>query len=244
MDNLNQKTEEIEAIDRRLSQQQRRGNNTLPQFSSSNEDDDESRYFSMFKFHDDDDDDIDFIGWERICCIILRKRTRLHHALPIYAYRQQIIANVDNNNQGFKVGLYYVWDFGFRVMFDSWFEDSLKLKEDMLQVYGVKPDAYVYDDEAFSVLEEMKSNRCNPNTMTYNVIINGFVREKDFESAYTNLHEMVEKGCKPLLGCLKNVNGVKLMIYLKIFHDEERHAKSYYASEESYGGWKQSSFEN
>ncbi|KAM7275507.1 hypothetical protein ACFE04_017373 [Oxalis oulophora] len=143
MDNLNQKTEEIEAIDRRLSQQQRRGNNTLPQFSSSNEDDDESRYFSVFKFHDDDDD-IDFIGWERICCIILRKRTRLHHALPIYAYRQQIIANVDNNNQGFKVGLYYVWDFGFRVMFDSWFEDSLKLKEDMLQVYGVKPDAYVY----------------------------------------------------------------------------------------------------
>ncbi|KAM7254424.1 hypothetical protein ACFE04_003804 [Oxalis oulophora] len=117
------------------------------------------------------------------------------------------------------------------------FDDALNLFDEMCQsglkpdcitfgtlVYGVKPDAYVYaslikglckaDDEAFSVLEEMKSNGCYPNTMTYNVIINGFVREKDFESAYTILHEM------------------------------ERHARSYDASEESYGGWKQSSFEN
>ncbi|KAM7259069.1 hypothetical protein ACFE04_014810 [Oxalis oulophora] len=138
-DKLNQKTEEIEGIDRRLSQQ-RRGI-TLAQFAqltdqrnglikekdairerlqefkgaigcllnyvinvqvSSNEDDDESQFLSVFKF--DDDDGGDFIGWERICCIILRECARLHHALPIYAYRQQIIANVDNNQITVLVG--------------------------------------------------------------------------------------------------------------------------------------------
>ena len=52
-------------------------------------------------------------------------------------------------------------------------------------------------DEVSGILEEMREKGCEPDTVSYNVLINGFCVENDLESAYRVLDEMVEKGVKP-----------------------------------------------
>ncbi|KAE8702299.1 Detected protein of confused Function [Hibiscus syriacus] len=100
--------------------------------------------------------------------------------------------------------------------------EAFKLKEDMGMIYNVHATTFVYEvmigglcriviynnllsglfkagrqDEAFGVFEEMDSNGIQPDTTTYNVMINQFCEVKYFESAYRVLKEMPDKGCKP-----------------------------------------------
>ncbi|KAF3514469.1 hypothetical protein F2Q69_00010131, partial [Brassica cretica] len=118
-------------------------------------------------------------------------------------------------------------------------KEALKMKQDMLKVYGVCPTVHVYaflikalcrvgelslafklkdevkvdstiyytlisllikdgrSNEVPEILEEMREKGCEPDKVTYNVLVNGFCVENDLESAYRVLDEMVEKGLKP-----------------------------------------------
>ena len=43
----------------------------------------------------------------------------------------------------------------------------------------------------------MELKGCKADTVTYNVMINGFCKDKDFKTAYKILDEMMGNGCKP-----------------------------------------------
>ncbi|KAK9204202.1 hypothetical protein WN943_014460 [Citrus x changshan-huyou] len=120
-------------------------------------------------------------------------------------------------------------------------DEALKLKEDMMRVYNVKPDGQVFaslikglcavgelslalgfkeeivrnkieldagiystlinalftagrNNEVPGILKEMKEGGCKPNSVTYNALISGFCKDKDFEAAFTILDEMGHKG--------------------------------------------------
>ncbi|KAH0895219.1 hypothetical protein HID58_057648 [Brassica napus] len=80
---------------------------------------------------------------------------------------------------------------------------AFKLKDE------VKVDSSIYytlisllikdgrSNEVPEILEEMREKGCEPDKVTYNVLVNGFCVENDLESAYRVLDEMVEKGLKP-----------------------------------------------
>ncbi|KAL0680394.1 hypothetical protein Bca4012_008376 [Brassica carinata] len=80
---------------------------------------------------------------------------------------------------------------------------AFKLKDE------VKVDSTIYytlisllikdgrSNEVPEILEEMREKGCEPDKVTYNVLVNGFCVENDLESAYRVLDEMVEKGLKP-----------------------------------------------
>ncbi|KAG2313964.1 hypothetical protein Bca52824_017086 [Brassica carinata] len=106
-------------------------------------------------------------------------------------------------------------------------KEALKMKHDMLKVFGVFPTVHVYaslikalcrvgelslafklngevkvDSAIYSTLINslVKAGRgkgCEPDAVTDNVLINGFSVENDFESTYRVLDEMVGKGSKP-----------------------------------------------
>ncbi|KAL5997779.1 hypothetical protein ACLOJK_008709 [Asimina triloba] len=86
---------------------------------------------------------------------------------------------------------------------------AFKLKDEMLSDCKVGLDSAAYSTlisalykvgrkgEVVGVLEEMRRNGCEPDTVTYNAMIAGFCNDKEFDSAFSVLHEMREKGCKP-----------------------------------------------
>ncbi|KAH0850572.1 hypothetical protein HID58_095410, partial [Brassica napus] len=64
--------------------------------------------------------------------------------------------------------------------------------------------------EVTGILEEMRKKGCEPDTVTYNVLTNGFCVENDLESAYRVLDEMVDKDM-PRRGCIPDILSYRIV---------------------------------
>ncbi|XP_057766415.1 putative pentatricopeptide repeat-containing protein At1g53330 [Salvia miltiorrhiza] len=87
-------------------------------------------------------------------------------------------------------------------------DEAIKLKGEMLtKKVRLVPAVYTTlisasfkanrKGEVSGLLEEMRRNGCKPDTVTYNAMIHGYCKEKEFVLAFGALSEMEKNGCKP-----------------------------------------------
>ncbi|XP_030969750.1 putative pentatricopeptide repeat-containing protein At1g53330 [Quercus lobata] len=92
---------------------------------------------------------------------------------------------------------------------DAWLEEAFKLKNDMMRVYGVMPNAFVYTSLikgvcgigelslAFKLKEEMVRNKLKLNSTVYSTLISVLFEVGRKEEVLGLLEEMKGFGCMP-----------------------------------------------